>query len=97
EVVPRHLQPIPLGQHRSSRASGVATPARQDAAAASAGQVRTPSLFCARRNAEKPMILIRLLRALTVCLALVAPEADAQPLDKVSFGTNWVAEADHAA
>src|SRR5437899_12502703 len=28
-------------------------------------------------------------------LALAAAPACAQPLDKVSFGTNWVAEAEH--
>src|SRR5207244_3715380 len=28
-------------------------------------------------------------------LALAAAPAQAQPLDKVSFGTNWVAEAEH--
>jgi NitT/TauT family transport system substrate-binding protein len=37
-----------------------------------------------------------LLRALTALLALAAPlAASAQTLDKVSFGTNWVAEAEH--
>jgi NitT/TauT family transport system substrate-binding protein len=37
-----------------------------------------------------------LLRALTALLALAAaPAAHAQALDKVSFGTNWVAEAEH--
>ena len=43
------------------------------------------------------MIVTRLLRGLAACLAvaLLAPAAAAQPLDKVSFGTNWVAEAEH--
>jgi NitT/TauT family transport system substrate-binding protein len=43
------------------------------------------------------MISTRMLRALATCLAvaLLAPAAAAQPLDKVSFGTNWVAEAEH--
>ncbi|MEA2881562.1 MAG: NitT/TauT family transport system substrate-binding protein [Bradyrhizobium sp.] len=37
-----------------------------------------------------------LLRALTAVLALAAPfAASAERLDKVSFGTNWVAEAEH--
>jgi len=37
-----------------------------------------------------------LLRALIACLALAGgPPAAAQMLDKVSFGTNWVAEAEH--
>jgi len=35
-----------------------------------------------------------LLRALTA-VAITAAPAAAQPLDKVSFGTNWVAEAEH--
>ncbi|MFL5100790.1 MAG: ABC transporter substrate-binding protein, partial [Xanthobacteraceae bacterium] len=35
-----------------------------------------------------------LLRVLTIVGATVAP-ASAQSLDKVSFGTNWVAEAEH--
>src|SRR5262245_47397056 len=52
-------------------------------------------LILRRRNAEKPMILIRLLRGVAVCLALAAPAAGAQPLDKVTLGTNWVAEAEH--
>jgi NitT/TauT family transport system substrate-binding protein len=42
------------------------------------------------------MSLGRLLRALTTGLALaVAPPATAQTLDKLSFGTNWVAQAEH--
>ena len=39
-----------------------------------------------------PILLTR--RAL-IALALLAVPAQAQPLDKVSFGTNWVAEAEH--
>jgi NitT/TauT family transport system substrate-binding protein len=34
-------------------------------------------------------------RALILALSLVAAPASAQTLDKVSFGTNWVAEAEH--
>ena len=39
-----------------------------------------------------PLLLTR--RAL-IAFALLAVPAQAQPLDKVSFGTNWVAEAEH--
>jgi NitT/TauT family transport system substrate-binding protein len=39
-----------------------------------------------------PILLTR--RAL-IALTLLAVPAQAQPLDKVSFGTNWVAEAEH--
>jgi NitT/TauT family transport system substrate-binding protein len=34
-------------------------------------------------------------RALTLAAALVCGAAQAQPLDKVSFATNWVAQAEH--
>jgi len=34
-------------------------------------------------------------RRALIALALLAVPAQAQPLDKVSFGTNWVAEAEH--
>jgi NitT/TauT family transport system substrate-binding protein len=40
------------------------------------------------------MIFARLLAAFAVAVMVVA-QASAQPLDKVSFGTNWVAEAEH--
>ena len=39
-----------------------------------------------------PILLTR--RAL-IAFALLAAPAQAQTLDKVSFGTNWVAEAEH--
>ena len=34
-------------------------------------------------------------RALILCAALVGSAAQAQQLDKVSFATNWVAQAEH--
>jgi len=44
----------------------------------------------------KPGSLLRALTAGLVALACAVPPALAQPaLDKVSFGTNWVAEAEH--
>ena len=33
--------------------------------------------------------------ALLLALMLQAGQAGAQPLDKVTFGTNWVAQAEH--
>jgi len=41
------------------------------------------------------MSLIRLTRCALAATALLAVPAHAQTLDKVSFGTNWVAEAEH--
>ena len=40
------------------------------------------------------MMLARFSRGALFAFAIVAP-AHAQPLDKVSFGTNWIAEAEH--
>jgi NitT/TauT family transport system substrate-binding protein len=40
------------------------------------------------------MNFVSLLRALAIAAVMIAP-ASAQTLDKVSFGTNWVAEAEH--
>src|SRR5271166_4910899 len=66
--------------------------------------IRTPPVR--RRFARRPtspfrggitLARTRMTTPLFACLALVltiAP-ASAQPLDKVSFGTNWVAEAEH--
>ena len=34
-------------------------------------------------------------RVLTLAAAMVCGAAQAQPLDKVSFATNWVAQAEH--
>ena len=36
-----------------------------------------------------------LLTGLTVSAAVLVGPASAQPLDKVTFGSNWVAEAEH--
>jgi NitT/TauT family transport system substrate-binding protein len=41
------------------------------------------------------MSMMRTLRTSLVVLGLAAGAAQAQPLDKVSFATNWVAEAEH--
>src|ERR1043166_7295876 len=44
----------------------------------------------------EPAMLVLTRRAFAASsLALLAAPARAQPLDKVSFGTNWVAEAEH--
>ncbi len=42
-----------------------------------------------------PVLLLRALTAGLVAAVLAAGSAGAQTLDKVSFGTNWVAEAEH--
>src|SRR5258708_11307808 len=48
---------------------------------------------------EQPMRLVKTCRALAagfvVCASVAAAPAFAQALDKVSFGTNWVAEGEH--
>src|ERR1700730_10585860 len=47
---------------------------------------------------EQPMRLVKTCRAMLFGIALgaaVAGPASAQALDKVSFGTNWVAEGEH--
>jgi NitT/TauT family transport system substrate-binding protein len=44
----------------------------------------------------KPVLLLRALTAVLAALIMASPFASAQTaLDKVSFGTNWVAEAEH--
>jgi NitT/TauT family transport system substrate-binding protein len=42
-----------------------------------------------------PALLLRALTAGFLAAVIAAPSAGAQTLDKVSFGTNWVAEAEH--
>jgi NitT/TauT family transport system substrate-binding protein len=48
---------------------------------------------------EQPMRFAKILQSAVACLGLwvaaVGPPAYAQALDKVTFGTNWVAEAEH--
>src|SRR6202035_4822118 len=47
---------------------------------------------------EQPMQLVKTCRAMLFAVALgtaAAGPASAQALDKVSFGTNWVAEGEH--
>jgi NitT/TauT family transport system substrate-binding protein len=39
--------------------------------------------------------VLRAIAGLAFALALAVAQAEAQPLDKVSFGTNWLAEAEH--
>ncbi|MGH6737888.1 MAG: ABC transporter substrate-binding protein, partial [Bradyrhizobium sp.] len=39
--------------------------------------------------------MIRTLRTSLIAIGIAATAAQAQPLDKVSFATNWVAEAEH--
>src|SRR5204862_5002941 len=43
---------------------------------------------------DEMMNFARLVRASAVAIAIITP-ASAQSLDKVSFGTNWVAQAEH--
>ncbi|MGH6666022.1 MAG: ABC transporter substrate-binding protein, partial [Pseudolabrys sp.] len=38
---------------------------------------------------------MRILAAILLVFAAASGAAQAQPLDKVRFGTNWVAEAEH--
>src|SRR6516164_358487 len=56
-------------------------------------------LYCrACREQEQRMPLANALRIGSIALALAGaaiPPAAAQALDKVSFGTNWVAEGEH--
>jgi NitT/TauT family transport system substrate-binding protein len=57
-------------------------------------------LYCrVRDEKEQPMRLVKTCRALAaglvVCASAAAAPALGQALDKVSFGTNWVAEGEH--
>ena len=53
----------------------------------------SPLLWCGCEKPRGPMMLPNWLRRSV--LAMAAASAAAQALDKVSFGTNWVAEAEH--
>src|SRR5215475_5268555 len=48
-----------------------------------------------RSPTMNPLFLPRALTAVFVAVLLAIAPARAQTLDKVSFGTNWVAEAEH--
>ena len=49
-----------------------------------------------RSPTMNPALLLRALTAGLVAAVMAVPSAGAQTaLDKVSFGTNWVAEAEH--
>jgi NitT/TauT family transport system substrate-binding protein len=44
---------------------------------------------------RRPEMVAMMVRALILAAALVCGAAQAQPLDKVTFATNWVAQAEH--
>jgi NitT/TauT family transport system substrate-binding protein len=73
----------------------------QDAALAPPGQDGTAPLFCTLAPREKAMKRSECARATIVAMLALAASvlgstaAGAQGLDKVSFGTNWVAEGEH--
>jgi NitT/TauT family transport system substrate-binding protein len=63
-------------------------------------EMRRPSPILAagaKREATRPMVArsIRAGALATLAMLAAASAANAQQLDKVSFGTNWVAEAEH--
>jgi NitT/TauT family transport system substrate-binding protein len=66
----------------------------QDAVSGRDGQDGAPPLFSFQCR-EQPMTVVEWVRWLSVALASATATAGAQTLDKVSFGTNWVAEAEH--
>jgi NitT/TauT family transport system substrate-binding protein len=62
------------------------------------GQGGAGGLLCALHIPEVVMIVARLISAGSAILlagAICAPAAAQQSLDKVSFGTNWLAQAEH--
>jgi len=54
-----------------------------------------PAAGAAREKTMPPACFRRLIRAAGLALAAVLAASPAQSLDKVRFGTNWVAEAEH--
>src|SRR5262249_36251254 len=88
---------LALACHERAATLGRARRRRKQRASPPAGQAGAPPLFSPACQQETAMRLARPLQILgaIILAGAAAHAAGAQALDKVSFGTNWVAEAEH--